>query len=166
MAKVQVHEVRRLMLPVETAVDAALELDCEQGGLLAFGAIIEAHIESDPEPGLVVVVRRRGTESTERRKFEFPILAAAFIRYCWKCRIPLPRQGSKRIEIGPEGFIFTIEGTVEVVRRHGALPQRASVPAVAAPDAAPDEVSEPVASPPIPAPVMREEAPEQVASAN
>jgi hypothetical protein len=162
MAKLQVHEVRKLMLPIETAVDAVLELDCEQGGLLAFGTIVAAQIESEPEPGLLVVVQRRGTETTERRKFEFPILAAAFIRYCWKCRIPLPRQGAKRIEIGPEGFIFTIEGTVEVVRRHGAVPQRAAVPA----PAAPDEVPEQVASAPVPAPVMREEAPEQVASAN
>ncbi len=150
------------MLPIETAVDAVLELDCEQGGLLAFGAIVEAQIESDPEPGLLVVVQRRGTESTERRKFEFPILAAAFIRYCWKCRIPLPRQGAKRIEIGPNGFIFTIEGTVEVIRRHGALPRRPSDPAPATPEEAPEQV----ASAPVPTPVVPEQAPEQVASAN
>lgn len=169
MAKVQVHEVRKLLLPIETAVDAVLELDCEQGGLLAFGAIVEAQIESEPQPGLLVVVQRRGTESTERRKFEFPILAAAFIRYCWKCRIPLPRQGAKRIEIGPDGFIFTIEGTVEVIRRHGAVPRRASDPAPATREpapATPEEAPEQVASAPVPTPVVPEQAPEQVASAN
>jgi hypothetical protein len=123
MAKIQVHELRKLILPVETALDAVLELDCEQGGTLAFGAIVSAQIAPEPEPGLLVVVRRRGTDATESRKFELPIMAAAFIRYCWKCRIPLPRHGSKTIEVAPEGFVFTIEGTVEVVRRHGALPQ-------------------------------------------
>jgi hypothetical protein len=126
MAKVPVHELRKLILPLETAVDAVLELDTEQGGSLAFGAILAAKIESEPEPGLAIVVQRRGSESTEQRKFTLPILAAAFIRYCWKCRIPLPRHGSKRIEIAPEGFVFTIEGTVEVIRRHGPLPQQQS----------------------------------------
>ncbi len=123
MARVQVREVRKLMLPLDTAVDAALELDCEQGGALAFGAIVGVKIETDPEPGLLVVVQRRGADATESRKFALPLLAAAFIRYCWKCRIPLPRHGTKKIEIGPDGFIFTIEVTAEVVRRHGALPQ-------------------------------------------
>jgi hypothetical protein len=126
MAKVPVHELRKLTLPLETAVDAVLELDSEQGGSLAFGAIVEAQIESDPEPGLVIAVQRRGSEATERRKFTLPILAAAFIRYCWKCRIPLPRHGSKRIEVGSDAFIFTIEGSVEVIRRHGQLPQRSA----------------------------------------
>lgn len=128
MAKVPVHEVRKLLVPIDTAVDAVLDLDSEQGGSLAFGTIVEAQIEIEPQPGLSLAVQRRGTESVERRKFEPAILAAAFIRYCWKCRIPLPRHGTKRVEAGPDGFVFTIEGTVEVVRRHGGLPQR-SVPA-------------------------------------
>jgi hypothetical protein len=124
MAKLPVHEVRKLVLPIETAVDAVLELDSEQGGGLAFGTLLGAQIESEPEPGLAIMVRPRGSEATEQRKFTFAVLAAAFIRYCWKCRIPLPRHGTKRIEIAPEGFVFTIEGTTEVVRRHNPLPQR------------------------------------------
>jgi hypothetical protein len=124
MPKVAVHEVRKLLVPIDTAVDAVLDLDSEQGGVLAFGTIVEAQIETEPQPGLSIVVQRRGTDVVERRKFEPAILAAAFIRYCWKCRIPLPRHGSKRIEIGPDGFLFTIEGTLEVVRRHGGLPQQ------------------------------------------
>lgn len=124
MPKVTVHEVRTLRVPIDTAVDAVLDLDSEQGGVLAFGTIVEAQIEAEPQPGLSIVVQRRGTDSVERRKFELAILAAALIRYCWKCRIPLPRHGSKRIEVEPDGFLFTIEGTLELVRRHGGLPQR------------------------------------------
>lgn len=123
MAKIPLHEVRRLTVPVETALDAVLDLDAEQGGQLAFGPIAQARVETDPEPGLSVVAHRRGTDETERRLFTLPILAAALIRYCWKCRIPLPRHGSKRIEALNDGFVFTIEGTVEVVRRHAALPK-------------------------------------------
>jgi len=194
MAKVQLHEVRQLMLPLDTAVDAVIELDCEQGGSLAFGMILKAQIESDPEPGLLVVVQRRGTESAETRKFELPLLAAAFIRYCWKCRIPLPRAGVKKIEISPEGFVFTIEGTVEVVRRHGAVPRREPPRAVVVPvsgtpmpeteppseagpvsETEPQRVSEPLPEPDMggadmPTPEMAvpmpEQAPERVASAN
>lgn len=126
MAKIPLHEVRRLKVPVETALDAVLDLDAERGGLLAFGPIVEARVETDPEPGLNVVVRRRGTDETEQRMFTLPVLAAALIRYCWKCRIPLPRHGSKSIEAATDGFVFTIEGTVEVVRRHAALPERSA----------------------------------------
>jgi len=124
MPKVSIHELRTLKLPVETAVDAVLELDREHGGALAFGTIVQAQIESEGEPGLVLVVQRRGSDATEQRKFSLEAVAAAFIRYCWKARIPLPRHGVKRIEIIPEGFSITIEGTVEMVRRHGPLPQR------------------------------------------
>ncbi|MGH8325423.1 MAG: hypothetical protein ACRET2_01515 [Steroidobacteraceae bacterium] len=158
MAKVPVHEVRKLRLPLETAVDAALELDCEQGGALAFGALLEARIESEPEPHLLLVVQRRGTDTVERRKFELPIMAAAFIRYCWKCRIPLPRHGSKSIEVAPDGFVFTIEGTVDVVRRHTALPpshpvrgaqaRRGPAPA-AAQGSSPESAGEAIAEPTI-----------------
>ncbi len=155
MAKVPVHELRKLILPLETAVDAVLELDSEQGGSLAFGTILAASIESGAEPGLALAVQRRGSESTEQRKFTLPILAAAFIRYCWKCRIPLPRNGSKRIEIAPEGFVFTIEGTVEVIRRHGPLPQQLSSSRMGSPQSAPQPAAEPPAqgsAPPQPAP--------------
>lgn len=130
MAKLQVHELRKLVLPIETAVDAALELDSEQGGSLWRGTLVSAQIDSAGEAGLTVVVRRGGSGATEERKFTLSLLAAAFIRYCWKCRIPLPRNGSKRIEIADGGFVFTIEGTTEVVRRHAALP--ASAPQTAA----------------------------------
>ncbi len=180
MARIPVHEVRKLMLPLDTALDAVLELDSEQGGPLAFGVVVSAQIETDPVPGLMVVVQRRGTESTDSRKFELSMLAAAFIRYCWKCRIPLPRYGAKKIEIGPDGFIFTIEGTVEVVRRHGGLPQRgalrspaaAAAPAKAAESVEPEPVEpesaepvEPVES--VPVNIGPEEAPvERVASAS
>jgi hypothetical protein len=137
MAKVPVHERRKLILPLETALDAVLELDSEQGGSLAFGTLVEAQIESEPEPGLSIVVQRRGSGTSERRKFTLPIMAAAFIRYCWKCRIPLPRQGAKSIEVGPDGFVFTIEGTVEVIRRHGGLVPRGSSAQPKSPSAEP-----------------------------
>ncbi len=135
MAKVPIHEVRRIVLPVETAVDAVLELDREHGGRLSLATLISARIESEPEPGLSIQLRRPGSLTIETRRFSLSAIAAAFINYCWKSRIPLPRHGTKRIDIVPEGFVpegfaITIEGSVEVVRRHGALPRRESMPPV------------------------------------
>lgn len=126
MAKVPIHEVRRIVLPVQTAVDAVLELDREHGGRLAQARILSARIETDPEPALKIELRRARASASEERRFGLAAIAAAFINYCWKSRIPLPRHGTKRIEIVPEGvvpagFAITIEGTVEVLRRHGAI---------------------------------------------
>jgi hypothetical protein len=126
MAKLPIHETRRIVLPIETAVDAVLELDREHGGALARGTITEVYMESDATPGLVLQVLLPGDLDAERRKFTLPAIAAAFINYCWKARIPIPRSGTKRIEIVPEGFAITIECHTEVVRRHGEVPKIAA----------------------------------------
>jgi len=47
------------------------------------------------------------------------------IHYCWKTRVPLPRNWSKSIEIVPEGFALALQGTVEIQRRHGGFSTRA-----------------------------------------
>jgi hypothetical protein len=138
MAKVSIHEVRRLVLPLETVVDAVQQLDRDRAGALSVGTIIEAQVESEPEPGLVLWVRSPGSGAVESRKLALPMIAAAIINYCWQSRIPLPRQGTKTLEIVPEGFAFTIETTLQVPRRHDALPVRPArkAEAVAAPAAA------------------------------
>lgn len=138
MAKVSIHEVRRLVLPLETVVDAVQQLDRDRAGALSVGTIIEAQMESEPEPGLVLWVRSPGSGAVESRKLALPMIAAAIINYCWQSRIPLPRQGTKTLEIVPEGFAFTIETTLQVPRRHDALPVRPArkAEAVAAPAAA------------------------------
>lgn len=122
MAKVSIHEARRLVLPLETVVDAVLQLDRDRAGALSLGTILEALVESEPDPGLLLAVRLQGSEAVERRKFALPMIAAAIINYCWQSRIPLPRQGTKTLAVVPEGFAFTIETTLQVPRRHGALP--------------------------------------------
>lgn len=132
------HEVRRLVLPLETVIDAVQQLDRDRAGALSVGTIIEAQVESEPEPGLVLWVRSPGSGAVESRKLALPMIAAAIINYCWQSRIPLPRQGTKTLEIVPEGFAFTIETTLQVPRRHDALPVRPArkAEAVAAPAAA------------------------------
>lgn len=129
MAKVRVQELRKLMLPIETVVDAVLELDRSHGGTLAIGKLMEARVETGAAPGLtLVVIQGSGSAAAVMQKhYTLPAVAAAVIHYCFRARIPLPRQATKSIEIVADGFQLTIQTTTEVLRLHGELPQVSQV---------------------------------------
>jgi hypothetical protein len=119
--KVLIYETRRLVLPLETVVDAVLELDRERGGRLAMASIADARIEEGESPGLILEVLQPDAISPDARRYPLAAIAAAVIHYCWKTRVPLPRNWSKSIEIVPEGFALALHGTVEIQRRHGGF---------------------------------------------
>jgi hypothetical protein len=156
MAKVRVQEVRKLLLPIETVVDAVLELDRSHGGTLAIGKLMEARVETGTAPGLtLVVIQGSGSAAAAVQKhYTLPAVAAAVIHYCFRARIPLPRQATKSIEVVPEGFQITIQHVTEVLRLHGELPPQAAAGArpadavVAAGDAALDDPTSPEAAEP------------------
>jgi hypothetical protein len=165
MAKVRVQEIRRLVLPIETVVDAVLELDRSHGGTLAIGKLMEARVETGTASGLtLVVIQGSGSAAAAVQKhYTLPAVAAAVIHYCFRARIPLPRQATKSIEIVPEGFQLTIQCTTEVLRLHGEVPQVSQVevsgragdgaePVAATGDAALDDPTTPATadSPPVP----------------
>lgn len=123
MSKVSIHEVRKLVLPLATVVDAVLLFDRDRAGELVQATILEAKVASDSDqPGLVLTLRNTGSEAVESRRFALPAVAAAIIHYCWIARVPLPRQGTKTLEIVPEGFAFSIESTLQLPRRHDPSP--------------------------------------------
>jgi hypothetical protein len=154
MAKVRIQEIRKLMFPIETVVDAVLELDRSHGGKLAIGKLMEARVETGAEPGLTLVVTQ-GTGSaaaTAQKHYTLAAIAAALIYYCSRARIPLPRQATKSMEVVPEGFQLTIQVATEVLRLHGEVPQVSQLevaragdpePVVAAGDAALDDPTSP-----------------------
>lgn len=129
MAKVRVQELRKLMLPIETVVDAVLELDRSHGGALAMGKLMEARVETGTDPGMTLVVMQGSGSAAAavQKHYSLPAVAAAVIHYCFRARIPLPRQSTKSIEIIPEGFQLTIQCTTEVLRLHGEVPQVSQV---------------------------------------
>jgi hypothetical protein len=129
MAKVRVQELRKLLLPIETVVDAVLELDRSHGGTLAIGKLMEARVETGTQSGLtLVVIQGSGSAAAAVQKhYTLPAVAAAVIHYCFRARIPLPRQATKSIEVVPEGFQLTIQHVTEVLRLHGELPQVSQV---------------------------------------
>ncbi len=122
MATLLINESRRIVLPLEVAVDAVLQLDWEHGGWLAEAPLKEARIETGSEPGLVLCVQRSEAVEPEIRKYSLPAVTAAIVHLCVKARIPLPRW-QKRIAIVSEGFELTLEGTVEISRYHSPLPE-------------------------------------------
>jgi hypothetical protein len=129
MAKVRVQEVRKLTLPIETVVDAVLELDRSHGGTLAIGKLMEARIETGTAPGLTLVVMQGSGSAAAavQKHYTLPAVAAAAIHYCFRARIPLPRQATKSIEIVGDGFQLTIQTVTECLRLHGELPQVSQV---------------------------------------
>lgn len=131
MPKLLIFETRRLVLPLETVVDAVLELDRERGGRLALSSIKDARIEAGENPALVLEALHPDALSPEQRRYSLPAIAAAVIHYCWKTRVPLPRNWTKSIEIVPEGFALALQGTVEIQRRHGGFSTNAPADASA-----------------------------------
>jgi hypothetical protein len=125
MAKVRIQEFRKLLLPIETVVDAVLELDRSHGGTLAIGKLMEARVESGAQAGLTLVVMQGSGSAAAavEKHYTLPAVAAAVIHYCFRARIPLPRQATKSMEVVPEGFQLTIQTVTEVLRLHGELPQ-------------------------------------------
>jgi len=134
MAKVRIQEVRKLLLPVETVVDAILELDRSHGGALANATLTEVRVETGADPGLsLLIAQGSGSAATTlEKRFTPAAIAAAAIHYCFRARIPLPRQATKSIEVTREGFHLTIQTVTEVLRLHGDVPKVSHVEQVAA----------------------------------
>jgi hypothetical protein len=155
MAKVRIQEIRKLLFPIETVVDAVLELDRSHGGKLAIGRLMEARVETGAEPGLTLVVTQGSgsAAATAQKHYTLAAIAAALIYYCSRARIPLPRQSTKSIEVVTEGFQLTIQVITEVLRLHGEVPQVSQLevgapagdlgPVVATGDAALDDPTSP-----------------------
>ncbi len=116
-----IQESRRLVLPLETAVQAVLQFDSDSGGRLAQDTVIEARIDTDPAPCLVLMVRSRKSEAIQDYTFNLPTLAAAIINYCRLAKIPLPRNAKKTLEVVPEGLAFCVETTISLPRWYSGL---------------------------------------------
>lgn len=119
MSAVTIKESRRLLLPLDTVLEALVHFDRRSNGPLSRGDVLQADFVNDQLNGeaIEVAVRMPGTADIEWRRFDFGAIAAAIISYCRAKRIPLPLSGVKSIALTQEGISFSIENQVNIAQR-------------------------------------------------
>ncbi|MGA7537695.1 MAG: hypothetical protein WBW93_02890, partial [Steroidobacteraceae bacterium] len=136
MANTLIHETRRLQFPLDTLVDALIELEDKQGHwppkATVVGASIEHSTTTDNDRVILSVHRPESGEVIERR-YSLPMIAAAIVNYCLTVRVPMPRNSTKSIEVLPDGVVLVLENTVMLQSRHEEL---STLPAGSVPTAA------------------------------
>ena len=123
MANTLIHETRRLQFPLDTLVDALIELEDKQGHWPPRATVVGASIDnSDGNAASVVlsVHRQDGGEVIERR-YSLSMLAAAIVNYCVTMRVPIPRNSTKTIQVLGDGVTLVLENTVMLQSRHEEL---------------------------------------------
>lgn len=119
MSAVTIQESRRLLLPLETVLEALVHFDRRSNGPLSRGDVLQADFVTEQASGdaIEVAVRMPDSHDIEWRRFDFGAIAAAIISYCRAKRIPLPLSGVKSIELTKEGVAFSIENKVNIAQR-------------------------------------------------
>lgn len=119
MSAVTIQETRRLLLPLETVLEALVHFDRRSNGPLSRGDVLQVDLVADKVNGdaIEVAIRLADSNDIEWRRFDFGAIAAAIISYCRAKRIPLPLSGVKSIELAQEGVAFSIENQVNIAQR-------------------------------------------------
>ena len=123
MANTLIHENRRLQFPLDTLVDALIELENKQGHWPPKATVVGASIDNsgDDNAGVILSVHRpEGGEVSERR-YSLPMIAAAIVNYCLTMRVPIPRNSTKSIQVLEDSVALVLENTVMVQSRHEEL---------------------------------------------
>ncbi len=123
MTNTLIHENRRLQFPLDTLVDALIELESKQGHWPATATVVGASIDNSggDNDGIILSIHRpEGGEVTERR-YSLPMLAAAIVNYCVTVRVPIPRNSTKSIQLLADSVALVLENTVTVQSRHEDL---------------------------------------------
>lgn len=119
VAALTIKESRKLVLPLDTVLEALLHFDGKSHGPLSRGDVLQAEMVRDDVngDGIEVAVRTGAQHIVDWHRFNFSSIAAAIISYCRSKRIPLPYSGVKSLELTREGIAFHIENTVSISRK-------------------------------------------------
>ncbi len=93
MTNLLMHDSRRLVLPLDTTVDALIEFDRAHR---RWPERVTLHGARLGPSGVVISVRQSGQEAPIERTYSLAIVAAAIIHYCAKMRVPVPKNGGPR----------------------------------------------------------------------
>lgn len=154
MANSLIHETRRLQFPLDTLVDALIELEDKQGHwppkATVVGASIDQSTTTDKDRVILSIHRPESGKVIERR-YSLPMIAAAIVNYCVTLRVPMPRNSTKTLQVLADGVALVLENTVILQSRHEELSTlpAGSVPPPASP--APTPQTGPSPAPEVPA---------------
>jgi hypothetical protein len=114
-----IQESRKLVMPLDTVIEALRHFDGKSHGPLSRGEVLQAEAVRDDTNGggIDLAVRSGAAHIIEWHHFNFAIIAAAIISYCRAKRIPLPYSGVKSLALTRDGIAFHIENTVSIARR-------------------------------------------------
>ncbi|MBW4050790.1 MAG: hypothetical protein HIU85_04900 [Proteobacteria bacterium] len=135
MPNTLIYETRRLQFPLDTLVDALIELEVKQGHWPPKAAAVGAAIDNLGGGDAVVVlsIHRPESDQVMERRYSSPMIAAAMVNYCLTMRVPIPRNSSKSIQVLADGVALVLENTVILQSRHAersTLPAGSVTPAV------------------------------------
>lgn len=118
MSGVTIKETRRLVLPLQTVLDAVVHFDRRNHGSLLQGEALQAEFVRGKarDEGLNVAVRSTNDDSIEWRHLNTDDLSRAIISYCRSRRIPLPFAAEKTLSITEQGAALAIENTMDLSR--------------------------------------------------
>src|SRR4029078_1852997 len=98
-------ESRKLVMPLDTVLEALLHFDGKSHGPLSRGVVLQAELGRDARTryGIDIAVRADAAHIVEWLHFNFSTIAAAIISYCRSKRIPLPYSGVKWLGLTRQG---------------------------------------------------------------
>jgi hypothetical protein len=123
VANTLIHENRRLQFPLDTLVDALIELENKQGHWPPKATVVGASIDNsgDDNAGVILSIHRPESGEVIERRYSLPMLAAAIVNYCLTVRVPIPRNSTKSIQVLADGVALVLENTVMLQSRHEEL---------------------------------------------
>ena len=123
MANNLIHESRRLQFPLDTLVDALIELENKQGQWPPKATVVGASIDNSGtnEAGVVLSIHRSESGEITERRYSLSKLAAAMVNYCLTMRVPIPRNSTKSIQFLDDRVALLLENTVILQTRHESL---------------------------------------------
>lgn len=149
VANTLIHETRRLQFPLDTLVDALIELEDKQGHWASKATVVGASIDNpgDGDACVVLSVHRSDSDEVSERRYTLAVVAAAIVNYCLTMRVPIPRNSTKSIQVLSDGVALMLENTVMLQSRHEEL---STLPAGSVQPPANEAAGEPSAAAPPP----------------
>lgn len=121
MAALPITEIRQLVFPRDTLLDAILYVDRQNKGWLHRAVVQGIEIAGGDTLSVVVTAERDGAKAWTKVAFKPAEIAATMIRYCKANRIPLPRNAAKSLELQGDSLCLKITANVTVVPLHSRI---------------------------------------------